>query len=155
MDNQPIVIEKILDAPVASVWTAITDKNEMKEWYFDLKEFKAVPGFTFSFKGGPSPEKQYLHLCEVTEVIPQKRLSYTWRYDGYGGNSLVSFTLTPQGNKTSLRFTHEGLESFPANEKDFARSNFEEGWDQIINHSLTEYVLRNAEDAEGTQSTQR
>jgi len=140
MNNQPIVVEKTYDAPVAQVWTAITDKDEMKEWYFDLEDFNATPGFTFSFTGGPSPEKQYLHLCEVIEAIPQKKLSYSWRYDGYPGNSLVSFELTPQGNKTLLRLTHEGLESFPANEKDFAKSNFEEGWDSIINKSLAEYL---------------
>jgi len=140
MNNQPIVVEKTYDAPVAQVWTAITDKDEMKEWYFDLEDFNATPGFTFSFTGGPSPGKQYLHLCEVIEAIPQKKLSYSWRYDGYPGNSLVSFELTSQGNKTLLRLTHEGLESFPADEKDFAKSNFEEGWDSIINKSLAEYL---------------
>jgi uncharacterized protein YndB with AHSA1/START domain len=142
MNNQPIIVEKTYDAPVAQVWTAITDRDEMKEWYFDLENFKATPGFTFSFKGGPSPEKQYLHLCEVVEAIPLKKLSYSWRYDGYPGNSLVSFDLTPEGNKTLLRLTHEGLESFPADQQDFARSNFEEGWDQIIKHSLTEYLQK-------------
>ena len=142
MNNQPIVVEKTYDAPVPQVWTAITDRDEMKEWYFDLEDFKAVPGFTFSFKGGPSPEKQYQHLCEVIEAIPLKKLSYSWRYDGYPGNSLVSFDLTPEGNKTLLRLTHEGLESFPADQKDFAKSNFEEGWDQIINTSLSEYLQK-------------
>ena len=48
------------------------NKNEMKKWYFDLAEFKAEVGFKFQFSGGP-PEKQYLHLCEVTEIIPEKK----------------------------------------------------------------------------------
>jgi uncharacterized protein YndB with AHSA1/START domain len=142
MKNHPIIIEKTYDAPIAKLWTAITDRNEMKEWYFDLVDFKAVPGFAFSFKGGPSPEKQYLHLCEIVEAIPQKKLSYSWRYDGYPGNSLVSFELFPEGNKTLLRLTHEGLESFPADEEDFARKNFEAGWEQIINISLFEYLQK-------------
>jgi len=144
MKNQPIVVEKTYDASLAKVWTAITDRVEMKEWYFDLEDFKATPGFTFSFSGGPSPEKQYLHLCEVVEAIPQKKLSYSWRYDGYPGSSLVSFELTPEGNKTLLRLTHEGLESFPADEEDFARKNFEEGWGQIINISLSEFFQKTA-----------
>src|SRR4249920_1565078 len=111
MNKQPIVVEKTYDAAPAEIWTALTDKNEMKNWYFDLAEFKAEPGFKFEFKGGPSPEKQYLHLCEIKEAIPEKKLSYTWRYDGYAGISLVSFELFPRGDKTVLRLTHEGLDT--------------------------------------------
>ncbi len=91
MDNQALVFERLFDAPASKVWKAITDKEEMKKWYFDLPAFKAEVGCNFQFSGGPSPEKQYLHLCEVTEVIPEKKLTYSWRYDGYAGNSFVTF----------------------------------------------------------------
>ncbi len=40
MKNEPFVIERILNAPVERVWRAITDKDEMKNWYFDIPEFK-------------------------------------------------------------------------------------------------------------------
>lgn len=142
MNKQPIFVEKTYDASPAEIWTALTDKNEMKSWYFDLAEFKAEPGFKFEFTGGPSPEKQYLHLCEIVEAIPEKKLSYTWRYDGYVGNSLVSFELFPKGNKTLLRLTHEGLYTFPADNKDFDRSNFDAGWNDIINTSLTQHLQK-------------
>ena len=49
MNNQPIIIERTFDAPVGKVWQAITDKDEMKKWYFDLAEFKAETGLGFSF----------------------------------------------------------------------------------------------------------
>lgn len=140
MNTQPIVFERVFNAPAAKVWTAITDKSEMKKWYFDLAEFKAEIGFKFEFKGGPSPEVQYRHLCEVTEVIPEKRLTYSWRYDGYAGNSFVTFELFEQGVKTLLRLTHTGLETFPANNKDFAAANFIEGWTHIIHTSLKNYL---------------
>ena len=32
-------------------------------------------------------EKQWLHLCKVVEVIPQRKLSYSWKHDGYEGDS--------------------------------------------------------------------
>ena len=139
MKKEPFVLERIFQAPIDKIWQAITDKDQMKQWYFDLADFKPEVGFEFSFEGGP-PERIYLHLCKITEVVPLKKLTYSWRYDGYPGNSLVSFELTSQGNKTLLRLTHEGLESFPADEKDFTKSNFEEGWDSIINKSLAEYL---------------
>ncbi len=139
MDNKPILLEILLNAPVKKVWKALTDKNEMKIWYFDLEEFTPEVGFKFHFTGGPSPEKQYLHLCEITEVIPEKKLTHTWRYDGYAGNSFLTFELSPQGNKTLLKLTHKDLGTFPQDNPDFAIKNFEEGWNSIINDSLENY----------------
>src|SRR5579872_5001907 len=116
--NKPFTIERTFDAPVSAVWSAITDNSEMKKWYFELEAFKPEVGFEFHFYGGP-PGKQYLHLCKVTSVIPEKKLSYTWRYDNYPGNSEVTFELFPEGDKTRVKLTHEGIESFPQDNKDF------------------------------------
>lgn len=139
MKNEPIVIERTYDAPIAKVWKALTDKNEMKQWYFDLAEFKPEVGFAFQFSGGP-PEKQYLHLCIVTEVIAGKKLTYSWRYDGYEGNSHVTFELFDEGNKTRLRLTHTGLETFPMSNPDFAKKNFVEGWTEMLSTSLKRFL---------------
>ncbi|MCW3103456.1 MAG: hypothetical protein JWO09_1896 [Bacteroidetes bacterium] len=137
--SEPFVTERTYKAPADKVWKALTDKNEMKQWYFDLAEFRAEPGFEFSFPGGPDG-RTYLHLCRVTEVVPGKRLSYTWRYEGYEGSSEVSFELFPEGDVTRLKLTHAGLETFPAGNPDFAKKNFEEGWAHITGISLKEYL---------------
>ena len=139
MNKDPIVVERTFSAPATNVWQAITSKVQMKEWYFDLKKFKAEPGFEFEFEGGPD-DRSYLHLCKITEVIPEKKLKYSWRYDGYEGVSFVTFELFPEGNKTRLRLTHEGLATFPADNKDFARENFEAGWTDIIGRSLAGFL---------------
>ena len=139
MKTQPFTIERTYDAPIARVWHALTDKEEMKKWYFDLKEFKPEVGFKFQFWGGDE-KKKYLHLCEITEVVPNKKLTYSWRYDGYTGESFVTFELSPEGDKTRLKLTHEGLETFPADEPSLARKNFEWGWNQIIGNSLKEFL---------------
>jgi uncharacterized protein YndB with AHSA1/START domain len=97
-------------------------------------------GFKFEFLGGPSPDKQYLHKCEITEVIPEKKLKHSWRYDGQPGNSLLTYELTKQGNKTLLRLTHTGIETFPPDNPDFARRNFETGWNQFVHTSLKNYL---------------
>jgi len=59
-----IIVREIINAPSAKVWKAITDKNEMTSWYFDLEEFKPEVGFKFSFTGGPSPKNIYVHLVK-------------------------------------------------------------------------------------------
>ena len=84
-------IERTYNASASKIWKAISDRDEMAKWYFDLKEFKAEVGFEFKFEGGPSPDNQFTHLCKVTEVIPNKKLTYSWRYDGYEGIFFVAF----------------------------------------------------------------
>ncbi|MGZ3885239.1 MAG: SRPBCC family protein [Bacteroidia bacterium] len=143
METKPFVIERTFNAPVKNVWNAITDAGEMKQWYFDLPGFKAEAGYEFTFKGGKDPQWPFLHLCRVTEVVPGKKLSYSWRYEGFPGNSLVTFELFPLGEKTKLVLTHEGLESFlEANHPDLDPKNFVEGWTYIIGTSLSNYLAK-------------
>ena len=139
MNAEPIIKEITLNAPSSKVWSAITDKNEMKQWYFDFEEFKPEGGFEFQFYGG-TEEKQYLHLCKVTEVSVGKKIAYSWKYDGYEGISFVTFELFPEGDKTKLRLTHSGVESFPSDIPDLARENFVEGWNHFIGTSIREYL---------------
>lgn len=139
MKQEPFVIERTYNAPIEKVWKAITDKKQMKQWYFDLAAFKPEVGFEFEFEGG-SEHKTYRHLCKVTEVIPGKKLAYSWRYDGYEGMSFVSFELFEEGEKTRLKLTHEGLETFPQNIPDFAKESFAAGWTDIVGTLLKEFV---------------
>jgi uncharacterized protein YndB with AHSA1/START domain len=135
---EAVVIERTFDAPVARVWKALTDVEEMRQWYFDLKEFRPAVGFEFEFvveHGGMT----YHHLCGITEIIPQKKLAYTWRYKGYEGDSLVTFELAAAGDRTRLKLTHEGLDSFPK-VPSFARENFLKGWTEIIGSELKQFV---------------
>src|SRR2546428_10049325 len=138
MKNEPFVIERTYNAPVERVWKAITDKNEMKQWYFDLAEFRTEVGFEFQFLAG-NDNKQFLHLCKVTEVVPKQKLTYSWRYDGHEGNSFVTWELFDEGDKTRLKLTHAGLDTFPAI-ADFAKENFVAGWTHILSKSLKEYL---------------
>jgi uncharacterized protein YndB with AHSA1/START domain len=135
---EAVVVERTFNAPVARVWKALTEADEMRVWYFDLKEFKPEVGFEFEF----SVEHEgvnYHHLCKVTEVIPQKKIAYTWRYKGQPGDSLVTFELFSEGDKTRLKLTHTGIESFPKTAA-YARKNFEAGWTAIIGSELKQFV---------------
>jgi len=136
--TEAVVIERTFNAPVARVWKALTNADEMRVWYFDLKEFKPEVGFEFEFTVEHEGTK-YHHLCKITEVIPQKKIAYTWRYAGEEGNSLVTFELFTDGGKTRLKLTHDGLETFPKLPA-YAKTNFEKGWTEIIGSSLKQYV---------------
>ena len=138
--SKPLVIERIYNAPIEKVWKAITDNTEMKKWYFNITDFKPEVGFEFEFSGEGKEGEKYLHLCKVTEIIPKKKLTYSWRYDGLEGNSFVTFELSAEGEKTKLILTHIGLETFPVNNPDFAKESFTEGWNYITGTSLKQFV---------------
>jgi uncharacterized protein YndB with AHSA1/START domain len=142
MPDSPVIIEEDFNAPIDKVWRAITDKKEMQSWYFDVSDFKPEPGFEFRFNGG-SEEKTFVHLCKIIEVIPEKKLSYSWRFEGFPGNSVLTFELTPEGNKTHLKLIHEGLGTFP-DQPEFAKENFMMGWNQIIGSGLKNYLENTA-----------
>jgi hypothetical protein len=74
------------------------------------------------------------------KVVHKKTLAYTWVYDGFVGSSTVIFELEPIGAQTKLKLTHKGLQSFPSNNPDFAKKNFETGWTSIIGTSLLEFL---------------
>lgn len=139
-DATPFVIERVYNAPIKVVWNAITNKDQMKQWYFDLKEFKPEVGFEFQFYGQGHKGEQYLHLCKITEVIPYKKLAYSWRYDGYKGISYLTFELSAEGDKTKIKLTHEGIETFPQDSPDFAKESFTAGWTELIGKMLKEFV---------------
>ncbi|WP_343693538.1 SRPBCC domain-containing protein [Chitinophaga sp.] len=141
MSNQVVVIEETFNAPVEKVWQALTDKDKMKQWYFKLDDFKAEKGFKFSFPGQGRKGEQYIHLCEVTIVKPMKQLQYSWQYKDYEGYSTVTFELFAEGDKTRLKLTHEGLDSFPAH-PDFAVDSFRGGWTHLMTISLKEYLAK-------------
>lgn len=138
MSTEPFVIERTYNAPIDAVWQALTNRDKMAEWYFDLEAFKPEVGFEFEFTGGK--EVQYLHKCKILEVVPGKKLSHTWVYDGHPGASVVTFELFDEGDQTRLKLTHTGLETFDPNNGDFARENFEKGWTSIIGTNLKNYL---------------
>ena len=143
MNSNPIQIEQLLDAPPARVWAALTLPDEMKQWYFDIPGFRAEPGYEFRFNGGPEEGPVFVHLCRVTEGLPPYLLAHTWRYEGYPGDTLVTFRLEPVGeDRTRLVLTHEGIETIAPHHPAFARENFVQGWTHIVTQALPDFLAK-------------
>jgi uncharacterized protein YndB with AHSA1/START domain len=141
MKTEPFVIERTYDAPVNAVWQALTDKEKMKAWYFDVDDFKPEVGFTFHFWGEDKGVK-FEHECVVTDAVFERKIAYSWRYFDYPGNSLVSIELFDEGHQTRVKLTHTGLESFPQDNSSFARESFAKGWTYILGTSLKDYLAK-------------
>lgn len=138
MQTKPLVIERTYNAPVSKVWDAITNVEKMRQWYFDLEDFKPQVGFSFEFSAA-CDGISYLHTCKVTEVESGKKISYSWKYKEYEGDSHVTWELFPDGETTKLVLTHKGLETFPPL-KDFTRESFTGGWTHFLGTALKGFL---------------
>ncbi|NIF04641.1 SRPBCC domain-containing protein [Chryseobacterium sp. Tr-659] len=138
--NTPIIVQYTINAPAEKVWKALTDKNEMKSWYFDIQDFVLETGKIFNFFE-PGGENKYHHQAEILEIIPNQKLKHTWSYPDFSSlKTTVTWELLPEGDRTVVKLNHEGIENFEDLGEAFSRESFTGGWNSILGQSLKEYL---------------
>jgi uncharacterized protein YndB with AHSA1/START domain len=100
--------------PAKEVWEYLTRPELIEQWLMKT-DFKPLVGHLFTFSYTPKPGSPYDGTvnCEVLEVKPFTRLSYTWN----GGltnsvrtfNSTIVWTLVSKGSGTELQLNHSGF----------------------------------------------
>jgi len=140
INEEPIVVEQTFKTSVDAVWKAITDIDQMRNWYFkSIPSFKPEVGFETRFNV-KSQKRNFMHLWKVREVMPLKMLAYNWKYENISGDSLVKFELFEENKLTKLKLTHQVLENFPDDIPEFKRESGLEGWKFFIRKSLKEFL---------------
>ncbi len=126
--------------PAKTVWEALTNKDKMSVWYFDIPDFSTTPGTTFEFY--ESEEKQYLHRCEVLECVEGKLFKHTWQHPNESeGTSVVTWTLDEKDGVTTVMLTHSGLENFADGGDALKPENYQMGWDAIVKTNLRNFLV--------------
>ena len=138
--SQPVIVEQEFRCSIDDVWESFTEINRMRQWFFEnIPEFKAEVGFRTEFNV-QSESRHFLHVWEVTEVVPQERLTIHWQYGGYAGDSYVDFELFEHQNGSHLRLTHRIIQDFPQDISEFSRESCLAGWTYFINDRLRNYL---------------
>jgi uncharacterized protein YndB with AHSA1/START domain len=138
--DPPIIIEQLFDNPINEVWKAITVLDQMTQWFFDnIPDFKAELGFKVQFNV-KAPSRDFLHLWEVIEVIPNKRIVTNWKYKGFKGNSFVTFELFEFENQTKLILSTQIIEDFDNAIPEFTYKSGIDGWNYFIKECLTAFL---------------
>ena len=138
--HENVTISVKVNAPLDKVWNAITNKEQMKNWYFDVPDFEPKIGNNFSFYGGDENE-EYHHFCEIVDLIPNEKLKYSWTYPEISKEkTLVKWELKPENEGTIVTLTHKGLEAFEHLGENFKIHSFRKGWEDIVGKSLKEFV---------------
>ena len=70
----------IIDAPPSRVFKALTEENELNQWYSKEAKFNARIGSEFTLKmHWASRGLDFDIKGDILELIPNKKLSYTWK----------------------------------------------------------------------------
>jgi uncharacterized protein YndB with AHSA1/START domain len=92
--------------PPKKVWEYLTVPELIEQWLMK-NDFKPVVGHKFCFICSNTA------YCEVLEVKPFSKLSYSWQNnsvkDNKPFNSKVEWTLVPKENGTELQLVHNGF----------------------------------------------
>ncbi|RLD28148.1 MAG: SRPBCC domain-containing protein [Bacteroidetes bacterium] len=138
--DQPIIVEQLFNKSVIEVWRAVTEQDKMVQWFFkDIPEFKAEVGFKVQFNV-KAPSRDFLHHWTITEVIPQQKIVYNWKYKDFKGDSYVTFELFEIENQTKLVLTAKVLEDFDDSIIEFKRESGVAGWNYFIKDSLVTFL---------------
>lgn len=138
--DPPIVVEAKFHKSAHNLWKALTNINEMKKWYFEvLDDFQAVVGFKTAFKVH-SENRVFTHQWEVLEVIPEKKITYSWHFLEYPGASTSTFEVMKKNDGSALKLTILVQEDFPEDIPEFKRESCIEGWNYFIHGNLKEYL---------------
>lgn len=141
--DDPVVSKQTYAAAPAAVWDAITNGEKMPRWFFrGISEFRPEVGFETQFDVSAN-DRVYRHLWRVTEVVPVKKIAYTWRFEGTPGDSTVHWELDEVEGGTRLVLTQEIHEPFPADDPAFTREAGQGGWDYFVGQTLSEFLAGN------------
>lgn len=98
------------------VWEFLTKPELIEQWLMK-NDFAPVVGQQFCFWTKPLPQFDFdgTAYCTVLEVMPFKKLSYTWKGGPAPGkitlDSVVEWTLHQKDNGTELQLVHSGFKT--------------------------------------------
>jgi len=136
----PILVERTYAASPSQVWEALTDKDKLMLWYFEIPDFELKEGAQFDFYESKGVNR-YHYRIKIIEFKVNELLQYAWSHPAESeGTSIVTWYLTPRGNATAVRVTHEGTENFSDAGALLGRIKYERGWDNIMGTSLANFL---------------
>jgi uncharacterized protein YndB with AHSA1/START domain len=97
-----------------TVWEYLT-KPELMELWLMKNDFQPIVGLDFQFRTSPIPGLNFdgIFYCKVLEIVPFKRLSYSWKSGPGDGKitleSIVVWKLQPTDKGTELHLEHTGF----------------------------------------------
>lgn len=127
----PITIERLIDATPDEAFAMFTEPERLRRWHTvsAAVDLRVGGGYRFTVVPGN------VAVGTFTEVEPGQRVMFTWDWAGADPlGSTVRVDFEPQGDKTLVRLTHDGLNAEQA-------AGHAEGWnhyaDRLVDAAAT------------------
>ena len=98
----------------AAVWDYLTRAELLAQWLMP-NDIQPIQGHEFTFRISPMPAYQFdgIVYCKILEVVPFKKLVYTWKGGPEKGkinlDTVVEWTLSEKNGGTELFLEHKGF----------------------------------------------
>ncbi len=129
-------ITRFINAPRARVYAAWTDPKQLKEWFgpedVQTLDFTADirVGGRYRWEMKDSDGEQMAAFGEYRELIPDKKIVFTWKWDDdedwKAHDSVMTIELSDHDGGTNLRLVHVQLPS------EDSRDRHHEGWSSLL-----------------------
>lgn len=140
-DQDSLVTQIEIAAPLERVFQALTDAAQLERWFTNptcpVKYWKmdARPAGQYSYATAKGTEvvnnvSEFKCHGEILEIVPPRLLAYTWIanwHDDKTRKTVVRWELTRQGSGTHVKVTHSGLADLPV-----AREDYSGGWPGVL-----------------------
>ena len=133
MNSDSIQKSIVVDANSETAFHTISNEKELQKWWVDVPKLEKLVGgvvlFRFLKENSEMLDKDFVIEGKVLEIIPNQKLSYTWKPvdDPDYPNTVVTWTIESENNKTKVTVLHSGV----ANTKDYSHLN--DGWEYFMN----------------------
>jgi uncharacterized protein YndB with AHSA1/START domain len=142
-DPTAITVDQFVPHPPGRVWEALVDPEQVSS-YFMATDFRPEIGADFTFTRRtvkPELREGRTIRCRVLELRPPEVLAYSWAdaecEDGL--DSVVTWTLHPEGTGTRILLEHRGFDpADPVIQQ--LRDVMIEGWGRLVHQLLTGHL---------------
>ncbi len=122
-----LVVKRTFKTPVARVYAAWTDAEQMKRWFapgemtVPAAEADVREGGRYRVQMSESGSDYAFHTTGgvYREVVPNQRLVFTWQWEGSELETVVTLEFKSlSANETEITLIHEGFDSEDSLNKD-------------------------------------
>lgn len=124
-ETRSVIVEREIPYPPEKIWRALTQPHLIEEWLMK-NDFVPTAGHRFNLRNEPQPDISVVIDCEVLAIEPHTTLAYRW--DAYGLESVVTWTLTRTNTGTLLRMEQAGFRV----DQQRAYAGARAGWQQFL-----------------------
>lgn len=117
-------------ATAAEVWGALTDSDELENWWSEEVKLEARVGGQFREVWEDDEGKAQLASGKVTAVKPKQEITFSWREKDWPKDvtTLCTFLIKDDKNQRTITVRHSGWENLPESKQAMLVEDFSLGW---------------------------